>query len=348
MKDQINSAQLVLPCLDLDRSLDFYISNLGFRLEMISPADSPTAAVISGYDITIRLEESGQIGQPSLRVRSARIRPHELFSPDGLRIDFTPEEEPIEIFVGTQEFILTVPNAENAWKTGRAGMQYRDLIPGRLGGRFIASHIRIPTGGPVPDYVHYHKIRFQLIFCLAGWARLVYEDQGNPFKMRAGECVLQPPEIRHRVLECSDNFEVVEIGCPAVHETFADHDLPLPNKTNAPARIFGGQQFVRHESADAAWKRGEIGELLLSRTDIKRATGGLADVCVVKAASDQNFVYRHPGEFCFFYVIEGIGQLAVDKSGSTELAPGCGLTMPANVEFQIQAKTGLKLLWVRL
>ena len=30
-------------------------------------------------------------------------------------------------------------------------MHYRDLIPSRLGGSIIASHIRIPDGGPVPD-----------------------------------------------------------------------------------------------------------------------------------------------------------------------------------------------------
>jgi hypothetical protein len=35
--------------------------------------------------------------------------------------------------------------------------------------------------------------------------------------------VLQPPEIRHRVLESSPGLEVIEIGCPAVHETIADH-----------------------------------------------------------------------------------------------------------------------------
>src|SRR5206468_11860225 len=33
------------------------------------------------------------------------------------------------------------------WITGRAGMEYRDLIPGRLGGKVIASHIRLTTGG---------------------------------------------------------------------------------------------------------------------------------------------------------------------------------------------------------
>ena len=42
---------------------------------------------------------------------------------------------------------------------GRAGMLYRDLIPDRLGGAIVASHIRIPEGGPVGDSVHFHQGR---------------------------------------------------------------------------------------------------------------------------------------------------------------------------------------------
>ena len=75
------------------------------------------------------------------------------------------------------------------WVCGRAGMLYRDLIPCRLGGRFIASHIRIPSGGSVPDYVHYHKVRFQMIYCYKGWVRVVYEDQGPDFILYPGDCV---------------------------------------------------------------------------------------------------------------------------------------------------------------
>ncbi len=121
---------------------------------------------------------------------------------------------------------------------GRAGMRYRDLIPDRWGGRFIASHITIPEGGPVPDYVHFHKIRFQMIFVKSGWVASVYEDQGEPFVMHAGDCVLQPPEIRHRVLESSPGLEVIEIGCPAEHETIADWALPLADgRTSTRPRL---------------------------------------------------------------------------------------------------------------
>jgi len=126
---------------------------------------------------------------------------------------------------------------------GRAGMFYRDLIPDRAGGRIIASHIRITESGPVPDYVHFHDIDVQAIYCLRGWAQLVYEDQGEPFRFREGECVLQPPGIRHRVIECSGGFEVLEISAPAEHLTFADNSMKLPTGQVRRKRRFKGQTF---------------------------------------------------------------------------------------------------------
>ena len=113
----------------------------------------------------------------------------------------------------------------NAWGVGRAGMLYRDLASSRLGGAFIASHIRIPDGGPVPDVVHFHSVSFQLIFCQQGWVDVVYEDQGPPIKLTRGDCVIQPPGIRHRVLKASKGLEVVEIGLPAEHLTEVDHEV---------------------------------------------------------------------------------------------------------------------------
>ncbi len=123
----------------------------------------------------------------------------------------------------------------------------------RIGG--VAGSSRVtsgsPGGGDVADWVHFHRIRFQMIFVAAGWVDVVYEDQGEPFRMVAGDCVLQPPEIRHRVLRSSPGLEVIEIGCPAEHDTLADHDLDLPTATVRPERDFGGQRFVRHIADDA-------------------------------------------------------------------------------------------------
>ena len=46
--------------------------------------------------------------------------------------------------------------------------------------------------------------------------------------MREGDCVLQPPGIKHRVLESSAGLEVIEVACPAEHETTRDHEIDLP------------------------------------------------------------------------------------------------------------------------
>jgi len=174
---------------------------------------------------------------------------------------------------------------EGDWVTGRAGMQYRDLIPSRLGGAVIASHIRIPQGGPVPDYVHYHEVDFQMIYCKAGWVKVVYEDQGDAFVMQAGDCVLQPPTIRHQVLECSDGLEVIEVGCPAEHRTLVDHELELPNATVNPERLFEGQRFVRHQAQQATWEPWSVKGSEARDLGIACATQGLADARVVRAIS---------------------------------------------------------------
>ncbi len=39
--DQIQAAELVLPCTDLSKALDFYTKDLGFRIDLIFPADAP-------------------------------------------------------------------------------------------------------------------------------------------------------------------------------------------------------------------------------------------------------------------------------------------------------------------
>jgi len=192
---------------------------------------------------------------------------------------------------------------DGTWQRGRAGMHYRDLISDRLGGHFIASHIRIPDGGPVPDYVHYHEIQFQMIYCYKGWVRVVYEDQGPPFVLRAGDCVLQAPGIRHRVLESSANLEVVEVGSPAAHLTCVDHELSLPTAEVRPDREFGGQRFVRHVAAEADWQPWRIDGFENRDTGISGATNDLAGANVVRPIGRTSL--RVDIELAFVFVLVG-------------------------------------------
>jgi hypothetical protein len=65
-------------------------------------------------------------------------------------------------------------------------MLYRDLVPSRLGGRYIASHISIPGGGPVADWVHYHRIAFQMIYVRRGPALPIHSHGSVRTRLRTG------------------------------------------------------------------------------------------------------------------------------------------------------------------
>jgi mannose-6-phosphate isomerase-like protein (cupin superfamily) len=320
--------------------IDFF-AEIGFRLEMIMPADSPNVAVISGFGINLRLETTEDFQPPNLRLIGDFAEEKQIIAPNGMRVTLIPAESEINLPEFKQEFIIS-RNDENDWKIGRAGMQYRDLIPNRLGGRIIASHIRIPNGGEVPDYVHYHKVRFQMIYCKTGWAKLVYENQGEPFIFRAGDCVLQPPEIRHRVLETSDNFEVIEIGSPAVHPTFVEHEITLPTPQFSPERLFNGQKFVHHISSKSSWKAKNDG-FESRETGIFSATDGLADVKILRTASKVRTTLFHHGEFLFLFVLAG--EIGV---GNELLQTNDCCVIPTETEFVLTANEHSEVLRISL
>ena len=308
--DQIGPAgpaEALLPCADLPAALDFFVGRLGFRVETIFPADEPRVASLSGHGLRLRLEPGA--GDPGA-IRLACAAPgalgeRTLTAPNGTRIELVEADPAFDPATFTPELVVTRADA-GATGEGRAGMGYRDLLPSRLGGRFIASHITIEGGGPVADWPHFHKIGFQIIYCRRGWVRVVYEDQGEPFVMQAGDCVVQPPRIRHRVLESSPGLEVVEIGSPAVHETLADHDMVLPTGRTLPDRDFGGQRFLRHVAAETPWTPlGEAG-FEQRETGVGEATRGAAQVRSVRAAGGSELaVEPHAGELMFGFVLEG-------------------------------------------
>jgi quercetin dioxygenase-like cupin family protein len=247
-------------------------------------------------------------------------------------------------------FVISRLNAANdAWYVGRAGMQYRDLIPGKLGGRFIASHIRIPDGGETQDYVHYHKALFQMIYCRTGWARLVYEDQGPPFLLEAGDCVLQPPEIRHRVLESSAGLEVIEVACPAEYETCADAELELPTGEFLPERLFGGQRFLRHRAREARWTPWRLDGFESRDTGVAESTNGLAAARVVKSDSAISAPgFGHAGELLFLFILQGEIRIDSNGQGRHQLQAGDSCVIPPEVDCALSAGAGLELLEVSL
>ena len=346
----VGPAEIVLPCADLAAALTFFVGELGFRVETIFPAEDPTVASLSGHGMRLRLAPGD--GDPGrIRLGCTLSNPDEgrvIIAPNGTVVELVDADPPFDMPDLEPQFVLTRQGDAPDMGAGRAGMLYRDLIPGRLGGRFIASHIAIPEGGPVSDWVHFHKIRFQMIFCRKGWVKVVYEDQGEPFRLSAGDCVLQPPRIRHRVLESSPGLEVVEIGCPALHETLADHDLTLPTGRTLPDRDFGGQVFLRHVAASVPWAPlGDTG-FEERRTEMAKATRGLADIRVIRPASKSGITFApHAGELMFAFVLEG--KATLERSGHHALSSCDAFTIPAGEAWALSnCSTDLELLQVVL
>jgi len=333
-RENVQAAEVCLPSKDLAADLAYYTQTLGFRLDTIFPADDPAVATLSGYGLRIRLERGAGVAPGVVRLLchdpdAFADGERALTAPNGTRILIVEANPPLETPPTEHAFLVRRLKDNTPWVIGRAGMHYRDLIPGRLGGSIIASHIRIPEAGPVPDMVHYHTVGFQLIFCYSGWVRLVYEDQGPPFVLRAGDCVIQPPRIRHRVLEASDNLQVIEIGVPAEHITTLDHEMELPTAVLNPERDFGGQKFCRSEVAKAVWKPWRLRGFEARETGIGAATAGVASVQVARAVGTTGGeVTSHTSDILFTFVLAGSVTLHGEEQDAHALGEGDAYVIP--------------------
>lgn len=326
-------AEIRLPTRELRDDIPFYTKTLGMRLDTIYPADDPQVGVFSGHGVRLRIEKDAPEPPGTLRLRMAEPDAfaggrRELVAPNGTRVEIVEANPPLVLPATIHSFVVRRLADQAPWIVGRAGMHYRDLIPDRLGGSIIASHIRIPDGGPVPDTVHYHTVGFQLIFCYRGWVDLVYEDQGEPFRLQAGNCVIQPPEIRHRVLYASDEIEVIEIGVPAEHVTTIDHEMQLPNGPAWPERLFQGQRFVHHRAEEAEWRPFRLPGFESRDTTIARNTQDVAGVHVARRAEGEPRWSVHDADILFTFVMAGAMVLEGEGRDPFLLGPGDAFVVP--------------------
>jgi quercetin dioxygenase-like cupin family protein len=113
------------------------------------------------------------------------------------------------------------------WQVGlRRHFAYRDLgIHGATDGKVLAQVIRArqPCDGPGDE--HTHSLDFQMVYVLKGWVRFESEDIGA-VELRPGDCVHQPPRVRHREVAHSDDLELIEITGPAEFATSLVEDPP--------------------------------------------------------------------------------------------------------------------------
>jgi Cupin domain len=103
----------------------------------------------------------------------------------------------------------------------RTYAKYRDLgIAPATGGMVQAHVIKFipPFNAEEVSTPHFHEVDFQMIYVLKGWITSEFEGEGV-HTFYAGSCWIQPPRIKHTVLDYSDDCEVLEIVLPADFET---------------------------------------------------------------------------------------------------------------------------------
>ncbi|MEO1107560.1 MAG: cupin domain-containing protein [Pseudomonadota bacterium] len=333
-------AEIRLPTQELREDIPFYTKVLGMKMDMIYPADDPRVGVFSGHGLRLRIEKDAPEPAGTLRILTDdpdgfAEGKRALVAPNGTRIEIEELDPPLVMPETVHSFVVRRLKDQAPWIIGRAGMHYRDLVPDRLGGSIIASHIRIPDGGPVPDMVHFHKVGFQLIFCIHGWVDVVYEDQGDKMRLTAGDCFIQPPEIRHRVLEASDNVQVIEIGVPAEHVTEIDHEMTLPTPHLRPDREWQGQRFVYNKAQDAEWVPFRLPGYTCRDTTIAENTKGVAGVQVVRRGQGQPVWARHDTDIHFTFVMDGEVTLEGEGREPYRLEQGDAFVIPPGMRTRL-------------
>lgn len=323
-------AEVVLPGAPLAETVAFFRERLRMRLCSIRPAEAPQVAVVEGRGLRLRLDAAVTAPAGALRVEAEQSE--DVVAPNGTRIELRAPA-PMAVPAPTGAVVVVGAPREQDWTVGRAGMRYRDLVPGRLGGHLIASHICIPEDGPVPDDVHFHDVAAQLIHCVRGRVQLVYEDQGAAFELCAGQTVLQPPQIRHRVLSCTGSLEVVEVTSPADHLTTLDHALALPTPNVAADRRWSGQRFaVQQHGADRDLELATDGRVRVTQRQVGRDALEVGDAAHVD----------------FLFVLEGVGALTADGSVHALATHGAATLPPGHVATVRAEDDALRLLHVQL
>lgn len=114
---------------------------------------------------------------------------------------------------------LSVAHADdNAFEADglRPCFVYRDLgINAATNGRYHAHVIKAVERQDGGIGLHRHnEIEFQMVYILKGWMRFWYEGKGEVVATE-GTCILQPPKVRHDVLDWSEDLELLEVTSPA-------------------------------------------------------------------------------------------------------------------------------------
>jgi Cupin domain len=120
-----------------------------------------------------------------------------------------------------QRFIASHHREEDFQSGLRRYAHYRDLGMADATGGMVQAHVIrfVPPCRPEEvSKLHYHDVDFQMVYVLKGWIKTEFDGEGA-IVMRTGSSWIQPPRIEHKVLDYSDDCEVLEIVLPAEFKT---------------------------------------------------------------------------------------------------------------------------------
>jgi quercetin dioxygenase-like cupin family protein len=120
-----------------------------------------------------------------------------------------------------QRFTVSHPSATDFAGGLRRYAKYRDLGISAATNGMVQAHVVqfVPPCRPEEvSKLHYHDVEFQMVYVLNGWIKTELEGEGA-ITMRMGSCWIQPPRVRHKVLDYSDDCQVLEIVLPADFKT---------------------------------------------------------------------------------------------------------------------------------
>jgi quercetin dioxygenase-like cupin family protein len=219
------------------------------------------------------------------------------------------------------------PIATAAWGAGpRPFYDYRDLgLAAASGGLIAARHIRVRADAPAERHTgfHCHELALQWFYVLSGSITLEPRG-GEPVTLRQGDSGFQPPWAWHDEYDLSDDYAVLEVTVPSEVNTITEEDAALPQAAGAPA-----YQHARAED----WVTGAGARSYLAYRDFGMAEPSsrrlyVQGVRVVDAPEGGTGWHYHTMSQ-FFFLLEGVGEIAIEGLGTRALTPGDAMVIGA-------------------
>ncbi len=149
--------------------------------------------------------------------------------------------------------------------------------------------------------------------------------------------MIQPPEIRHRVLESGEDLQVIEIGVPSQHMTTGDYNMELPTSEYRPDREFNGQRFCHYKKSSAVWHPWKLDGFEFCDTGVTTATKGVANVIIARPKANSCLSKnrsRHSFDIHFTFLLKGRMAVFVEGEERVGLNEGDAYALPSNVGYQ--------------